>query len=238
VPIREVPVDASLRVDLAAMLDASSNAGLIFLCNPNNPTGTAHPASAIREFVDAVHQRSPETYILVDEAYFEYVDDPSYATALPLAMSNPHVIVSRTFSKIFGLAGLRAGYAVAHADTIARLDAYRLSNGINVFGAVAARASLGLPDHVRRQQQLNRDARAFTAASLRSLGCVMTPSQTNFVMADIQRDPKVFQSECRARGVAVGRPFPPLATHARISIGTIDEMRVAMNVFAEVLKRA
>jgi histidinol-phosphate aminotransferase len=238
VPVRAVRVDSALRLDLDAMYDASAGAGLVFICNPNNPTGTAHSASAIRDFVARVAERSPETFVLIDEAYFEFADDPAYGTALPLTRGNPRVIVSRTFSKVFGLAGLRVGYAIAQPATVTRLDPFRLVNGINLFAAEAAKASLELGAHVRRQQALNRDAKAYTVAAIAALGCEVVPSQTNFVMADIGRDPGKFQEECRARGVAVGRPFPPLTSHARISIGTMDEMKRALPVIAQVLKRA
>lgn len=235
-PVREVPVDAALRLDLDAMARAADGAGLVFFCNPNNPTGTVHGAPEARRFIDTVLARSPGTTVLVDEAYFEYVDDPSYESMAPLAITNPRVIVTRTFSKVFGLAGLRIGYAIAHPDAIARLEACRLANSVNVLGAAAATASLGLRDHVAREQERNRTARAFTVEAFNELGFRCQPSQTNFVMVDIRRDAKAFQSTCLERGVAVGRPFPPLNTHLRLSIGTLDEMHRAMAIIGGALK--
>ncbi|MBK8060874.1 MAG: histidinol-phosphate aminotransferase family protein [Gemmatimonadetes bacterium] len=104
VPIEEIRVDGSLFIDLQAMYEMCRGAGLLFICNPNNPTGTMHGIGDLLHFVGQVNARSPESHILIDEAYFEYVDDPTYGTAIPAAVKNPRLIVSRTFSKVYGLA--------------------------------------------------------------------------------------------------------------------------------------
>ena len=236
-PITTVAVDRALRLDLDAMYALCVGAGMIFICNPNNPTGTLRSIADLKHFVTQVNTRSPDTYTLIDEAYFEFADDPSYGTAIPLAVGNTQVIVSRTFSKVHGMAGLRAGYAIAHPATIGRLARFRLESGINAFVGVAALASLGLTEHLARQQLLNAQARTFAMNAMRALGYTVVPSQTNFFMTDIKRDPKRFQAAMRARGVAVGRPFPPLNTYTRISIGTMSEMRQAMAIAADVLKQ-
>lgn len=235
-PIVAVSIDQSLRADLDGMLAASGDAGLIYICNPNNPTGTLNSFSDVKQFINQVASRSPEARIVVDEAYFEYVEDPSYGTAIPIALENPRVIVTRTFSKVHGMAGLRAGYAIAAAPTIATLKPYRIPSGVNALAAHAARTSLGLTSHVQKQIFLNREARSYAMDAMQKLGYAVVPSQSNFFLTDIRRDPKDFQTACRARGVAVGRYFPPLKTHARISIGTMQEMQTAMGIIAEVLK--
>lgn len=230
-------VDSELRLDLNAMLDAAPGAGLVFVCNPNNPTGTAYPLSDILTFVSEVHRRSPSTTVLIDEAYFEYCDLPGYDTAIPAAISNPRVIVARTFSKVFGLAGLRVGYGITHPDTVKLLDPWRLQNSISALSSAAAGVSSALPrDYIVEQQRLNRVARDFTLKSLRDAGVKPFPSYTNFVMADIRRDAKKFQEACAKDGIAIGRPFPPLDTYARISIGTMDEMQRALPRVAGLLK--
>src|SRR5439155_23825025 len=119
VPIHAVRVGANLNLNLATMELEAQGAGLVYVCNPNNPTATVLSASAISAFVERLDRASPQTAILVDEAYHEYVDDPSYKTSIPLAVAHRNVIVSRTCSKIHGLAGLRCGYAIAQAETIA-----------------------------------------------------------------------------------------------------------------------
>ena len=234
-PVHAVPVDGALGLDLDAMVARSAGAGLVFLCNPNNPTATVHPAAAVRDFAAAVHRRSPETVVLVDEAYHEFAEAPGYATAVPLALADPRVVVARTFSKVYGLAGLRIGYAVGQPATIARLRRQRLSNSVNALGAAAALAALGDAGFAAAQVRLNREAREWTRAELARAGFASPPSHTNFVMVDIGRDARAFQQACQARGVLVGRPFPPLATQARISIGTMDEMRAALPIIRSVL---
>ena len=237
-PIRAVPVDASLRLDLDAMLAQVAGAGMVFLCNPNNPTGTVHGAAAVRDFIAEVHRRAPECVVMVDEAYHEYVDDPDYATAVPIALADPNVIVVRTFSKVYGMAGLRAGYVVGQPATLARMARHRLPNAINVLAAAAAVATLPDAEHLAREQRQNRDAREFTRKALAEMGFAAPPSSANFIMVPIGRDARVFRDACRQKGVLVGRPFPPLLTHARISIGTMDEMKRAVGVFRQVLAGA
>src|SRR2546425_894994 len=170
VPVTAVPVDAELRLDLDAMAAKANGAGLVYLCNPNNPTATAHGAADVREFVSRVLASSPRTAILIDEAYYEYVDDPSYATAIPLALADPRVLVLRTFSKVHGLAGLRAGYAIGRSEAIRAMAPYGLPVNVNVLAAAAARASLGAPAHVERERVLNRDARRFTGEFFQRAG--------------------------------------------------------------------
>jgi histidinol-phosphate aminotransferase len=235
VPVREVRVDGSLRLDLQAMYELCRGAGLLFVCNPNNPTGTLHGIGDLLHFVRQVHARSPDTMVLVDEAYFEYVDDPAYGSAIAAAVEDPRLLVSRTFSKVYGMAGIRAGYAVGHPATIRQLQAWRIPSGINVFAASAAMASLELGDHVQRQRTLNRDARRVAMDAMRRAGFAVVPSHTNFFLTDIGRDPAAFRDAARARGVAVGRPFPPLTTHMRLSIGTMDEMQRALPILTELL---
>ena len=234
-PIRGIPVDRQLRLDLDGMAAEVTGAGLVFLCNPNNPTATVHPARAVADFIARVNKVSPTTIVLVDEAYHHFVEDPGYQTAIPLAMQNPRVIVCRTFSKIYGMAGLRVGYGIGQAEPMKALRRHRLANSVNVLGAAAAIASLPLADHIEREKRRNRDSREFTRRAFQSWGYQVAPSEANFVMVDIRRDAAEFQKACRASGVLVGRVFPPLTTHARISIGTEAEMRQAIDVFRKVL---
>ena len=233
--VRAVPVRGDLKLDLDAMILQCDGAGLVFLCNPNNPTATVHGKDAIADFVSRVLRASPGTTILIDEAYHEYVEDPAYATAIPLAMENPRVIVSRTFSKVYGMAGLRIGYAIAHPDTIKAMARYRMPNAVNTLGAVAAVAALNDTNHIAREQKLNHASKEYTRRFFVDSGYNVGSSDANFLMIDIKRDSKEFQEKCKARGVLVGRQFPPLLSYARISIGTMGEMRKATEVFKSVL---
>ncbi len=237
-PVRSVPVTPTLHLDLDAMAAAATGAGLVFLCNPNNPTATVHGASTIENFVDRVHRRSPETVILIDEAYHDYVSDSSYRTAMPLARSRPNVIVSRTFSKAHGMAGMRIGYAVGDPKTLAPLKANRLQLSVNMLALAGARAAFGQAGHLEEERARNQEARRYTRSALARMGFPSGESDANFIMVDIGRDSRGFQEACRRHDVWVGRPFPPLTTHARISIGTMEEMRRATAVFELVLSSA
>ena len=235
VPIHTVRVGANLTLNLPTMELEARGAGLVYVCNPNNPTATVLSASAMSAFVEGVGRVLPPTAVLVDEAYHEYVDDASYKTSIPLAVASRNVIVSRTCSKIHGLAGLRCGYAIAHAETIAKLARFKLDNGVNQIAIAAARATLGDTERVERERASNRETREMTRRMFESMGCGVGPSETNFILVDLRRDSRLFRDACRRAGVVVGRPFPPLNNHVRISIGTMDEMQRAGATFRRVL---
>jgi histidinol-phosphate aminotransferase len=234
-PVREVPLDSQLRIDLDGMLREVKGSGLVFLCNPNNPTGHVHGRAAVEGFIRAVLAADSETVILVDEAYHEFVDDPSYASAMTYIGREPRVFVSRTFSKIYGLAGLRVGYAFGQPATLQRMARHRVVNGVGALAQVAALASLEDAAQMRREQELNREARAFTTKVFTDLGYQVVPSQTNFVLVNVRRDTNAFRVACQQQGVIVGRAFPPLMQWSRISIGTMSEMQRAAETFRRVL---
>jgi histidinol-phosphate aminotransferase len=234
-PVTDVAVDASLGADLDALAKASRGAGLVYLCNPNNPTATVHTKQDVVAFINAVTVASPQTTILVDEAYFEYVDLPGYGTVIPLAIANPRVIVARTFSKVYGMAGLRLGYAIATKDTIAKMAGFQLGSNSNQLVLAAAVASLNDPAHIAAEVKRNREVRAYTRKFFDGLGLKMSAGQANFMMVDVRREAKAFKAACLAQNVAIGRPFPPLTNQARLSFGTMPEMQKAVEVFKTVL---
>lgn len=237
--VKEIPVDSAFRLDADAMLAAAPGAGLIFFNNPNNPTATVHGAKTVTDFVAGVRKTAPAAVVLIDEAYHEYVTDPSYATALPLALQTPNVLVARTFSKAYGMAGMRIGYAIGADDTIKRLARYKMPYNISVFGVAAALAALDDPGHLEAERRRNTEVRGFTVKVLEDLGCKCTASEGNFLFVDVRRPAKEFRDACAKHGVMVGRDFPPFEkTHARISIGTMEEMKKAADVFRSVLKPA
>jgi histidinol-phosphate aminotransferase len=236
IPVRRVPVDAAGRIDLDGLAAAARGAGLVFLCNPNNPTGTVLPAAAVTDFLARVGRESPGTIVLVDEAYHDYVTDPAYASAAPTALAEPHVFVTRTFSKAHGMAGLRVGYAVGHPKTIAVLQRWAMPYHQTAPGVAAALASLEDRDHIAEERRRNAEARAFAARFFETAGYRAMDSQTNFLFVDLRRPAAEFREACRRHSVLVGRDFPPLEkTHVRISIGTMEEMRRAVEVFRTVL---
>jgi histidinol-phosphate aminotransferase len=233
-----IPVTAALALDLDHMIDAARGAGLVFLCNPNNPTGTVHGAEAVRGAIARIRERSPGTTILVDEAYHDYVDDPAYASMVPLAARDPWVVVSRTFSKAHGLAGLRVGYAIAAPETAVALRAARLGNGVNQLAAAAAHAALADTAALRAEQARNRAVRDDLRAFFTGLGYAVGQAEVNFLMVDLKRPAADVRAACRAKGVAVGRPFPPLTTHLRISLGTQPQVDRAKDVLRAVLSNS
>ena len=235
-PLRLVPLSPTLSNDLDRMADQGKGAGLVYVCNPDNPTGTFHAKSAIVSFIETLASTSPETVVMIDEAYFDCADDASYGSVATLAAERRNVVALRTFSKIHGLAGMRIGYAVAHPETLDRLRPCAGGGVVACASAAAAMASLDDTAYFQRQQALNREARARLTKALTDIGHAPVPSQANFVMVDVRRDVRDFGAACRQRGVLVGRPFPPLATQARISFGTPDEMTRAIDVFKSVLR--
>src|SRR5215510_9379739 len=240
--VKSAPVnEKTLKTDLSALLPLVKGAGMVYLCNPNNPTGTINSAQEIKDFIAEVHKQSPTTAILLDEAYCDYATDPSFATAIPIAISTPNVVVARTFSKAYGMAGVRIGYAMAEAATIKKMQAWRMPYNVNTFGVAAAVASLKDPAHIKEESARNKAVRDFTIKALADLGYTSTDSQTNFIFTEIGKTmtAAAFREGCAAKGVMVGRDFPPLEKQwARISLGTMEEMQKATEVFRSVLKPA
>jgi len=234
--VKAVAITADGMLDLDAMAEAARGAGLIFFCNPNNPTGTVHTAADVRSFVETVQRTSPETVIHLDEAYHEYVTHPHYESAAGMATEMENVFVSRTFSKCFGMAGMRIGYGIGSGRTIETLQALALGQNIAVPTVAGAYVALQDPGREVQERERNTEARSYTIDFFDGIGYDVMASQTNFIFVDIGRPAAGFRSACREHGVGVGRDFPPMEqTHARISIGTLDEMQRACRVFKEVL---
>ncbi len=239
-PVRPVALDSEFRMDLDKLADAAKGAGLIFYCNPNNPTATYVGAKATRDFFARVHRDSPQTTILVDEAYFDYVTDPDHETHIPVAIDNPRVIVARTLSKAYGMAGLRLGYAVGHVDTIKKMREWDAGSGFSSLNVLALHAGLAAiqqdPSFITAERVRNTAVRDFTMKWFADRGMKPAASQANFMFVNIGRPAKEFRDACRAKSVLVARDFPPFEkTHCRLSFGTMEEMKKAVEVFGGVL---
>ena len=210
--------------DLDGMLRAAkdSGAGLVYICNPNNPTGTITPRAEIEQFIAKMPS---ETYLLIDEAYHHFVDSQFYQSFADKRSDNPRVFVLRTFSKIFGMAGLRVGYAVGTKETIDQLSKNYVFDSPNCVGARAA--SAGLKDTTAlaaMESRMKGDRERFMAeAQKRKLTTL--PSQANFVMMDTGKPIRTVIDYFKTKNVMIGRPFPPYDTYARISLGTPGEMQ-------------
>ena len=239
-PVRDVPLGSGLTVDLDRMAGAARGSGLVFFCNPNNPTATYVGASRAREFLDRVLRESRDPTVLVDEAYFEYVSHRDHDTHIPLAVENPRIIVARTFSKTFGMAGMRIGYAVGHPDTIKKMADWDGGTGTSSLNVLAVHGALAAIQHAARivdaERARNLAAREFTQRWFADRGMKTTDSQANFTFVDLGLPARRFREACARRGILVARDFPPFErTHCRLSFGTIDEMRKAVAVFETVL---
>ncbi len=227
-PVVAVPVTGEGRLDLEAMLGKAAGAGLVYLCNPNNPTGGSMPGAVVSDFVARLAKVAPDAYVLLDEAYHDYADEPGYATGIPLALADPRVVVTRTFSKVFGMAGLRVGYAIAQPATLNALQAHTSDGTMSSASLATAAAALGDTAHLAAERDRNRAVRQFTRERFEAAGYRVLPSAANFLMIDIRRDAGSFGRVCRQERIAVARPFPPLSSHLRLTIGTKAEMDEAV----------
>lgn len=226
---------ADYRQDIPAMINAIKRnhreVGFVFLCNPNNPTGRIVPKQEVRQLLDAIPEDVP---VLIDEAYHHFVDDPAYATSLPYVLEGRPVIITRTFSKISGLAGMRLGYAVASPELVQRMRPHTTGsvNALVKWGGVAALRDTASQERVKR---MTIDLRSKAVTELQALGYPSIPSETNFFMVHLRRPVVPVIEEFRKKGVLVGRPFPPMLEHLRVSIGTEDEMRRFMVAFRDIM---
>src|SRR4030095_2699032 len=162
--------------DLEKML-APSNAGLVYICNPNNPTASITPKGQMSNFLSKV---PASTMVLVDEAYHHYVESNEYESLIPLVKERPNLIVARTFSKVYGMAGLRCGYCVTQPANINLLRAHQTWDSVNIMALVAALASLKDSDHVARGRKLNTEVKGSVCSELDKLGYKYIPSHANF----------------------------------------------------------
>ena len=204
--------------------------GFIYLCNPNNPTGVVVPAGDVRQLLDGIPEDMP---VLIDEAYHHYVDDPEYAESLPYVLEGRPVIIARTFSKIHGFAGLRLGYAIARPDLIRRMRPYSTGN-VNALVKWGGAAALDDHESMRFVRETTLRLRRQTVAELERRGYDVIPSETNFFMVHTGRPTSWVRAEFRKRGVRVGRDFPPMLEHLRVSIGNEEEMGRFMQAWDDI----
>jgi histidinol-phosphate aminotransferase len=223
------------RQDIPALIQAArvhrQEIGFVYLCNPNNPTGAIVTKTEMQQLLDGMPDNIP---VLIDEAYYHFVESPDYATSVPHVIQGRPVIVARTFSKIAGLAGMRLGYAIAPQPLIARMRSHSIAsiNALVKWGGVAA---LQDTEAQAKVKAMTLDLRKNTVAQLARLGYEVIPSEANFFMVHIRRPVSSVTGEFRRRGVLVGRPFPPMNDYLRVSVGNADEMGRFLAVFQEIL---
>ena len=231
VPFTAVPL-RDLTPDLEAMTAAvRPNTRVMFVANPNNPTGTHVGRNAVERLLREV---PPEVIVVMDEAYLEYADAPDFPDSLELRGLRERLIVTRTFSKIYGLAGLRVGYAVGPARLIDYMNRVRAPFNVSVLAQPAAIAALGDREHVARSRAHNQEQRERLSNEFRRLSLRVAPSQANFVLVDLGRPARPVYDALLRRGVIV-RPFANLPTSLRITVGTADENSRLIESLAGVL---
>ncbi|HXX47822.1 MAG TPA: pyridoxal phosphate-dependent aminotransferase [Myxococcota bacterium] len=227
-PVIRVPLRPDGAHDLPAMLAAAKSApvGLFYVCNPNNPTGTVTPRAEIEKLVAA---RPKDSVVLLDEAYIHFSDEPRGSD---LVRAGKDVVVLRTFSKIFGMAGLRAGFALARKDLLARVTGWS-TGAMPVTSMVAARTMLGEPDVIEARKRGNAERRTDLMRFFDAHGFRYTASAANHLMVDARLPTKQVIDALRAENVYVGRAWPVWPTHVRVTIGTKAEMERFKSAFLE-----
>lgn len=217
-----VPLAPDMGIDLAALAARiAPDIGLVYLCNPNNPTGRALDPAALRTFLTGLPAGVP---VLIDEAYCELSDDPDRTTMLDLVRAGRDVIVTRTFSKIYGLAGLRVGYAIAARDSAAKLRAHLGTIGVNSAAIAAAIASYDDTAFLRFSRERILEARGIILDATRRAGLRALPSQTNFVFVEVP-DANRLRDAMAARGISIRGAYGKWRTWSRVSTGRIEDVR-------------
>jgi histidinol-phosphate aminotransferase len=214
------------------MVTAAPDAGLFYVCTPNNPTGTMTPHSDIEQLLAA---KPKDSIVLVDEAYIHFSDATS---VLDLVKANQDVIVLRTFSKIYGMAGIRCGMAIGRPNLLAKLEPYNGGSAMPITAVAAATASLRHEHLVQERKKLNAGIRQNTFDWLSSHGYAYVPSQSNCFMLETKRPAREIIDAMAARTVYIGRPWPVWPTHVRITVGTQAEMDAFHSAFQAVITNA
>jgi histidinol-phosphate aminotransferase len=232
--VRLSGLDESYRIDLddmASMVDSETTA--VCITNPNNPTGPVVPATDIAAFVDSLPEH---VAVIIDEAYHEYIHDPAYESAMELVRQKKNVIVIRTFSKIFGLAGIRIGYAVGESGLITSMFSWHLYATVSRVALEAARAALQDDQHINDTVTLNDQAKQYCFDAFDTLGLEYIPSETNYFMVDVDRSAAEVRAALAEQGIYVRNGWG-MPQHLRVSTGTMQEMEDFVTALEDILSQ-
>ena len=230
--VHRVPVDDKMDHDLEAMSRrVTGKTRLIFICNPNNPTGTLLDKERLRDFIKS-HDK--QAVIFSDEAYYDFITEPDYPSMVEMVKEGRNVIVSKTFSKVYGLAGLRIGYLIARPDLAKRLKSAVMAN-TNVLAIAGAQGALKDDDFYKFSIAKNAEAKNHIYKALDQMGLEYIQSHTNFVFFKTGKPIEDIISDMKQENVLVGRPFPPMLDWCRISTGTMDEMKLFTSALEKVM---
>jgi histidinol-phosphate aminotransferase len=233
VELARAPMHEDMSIDLDALAAAVDDSiSMVYICNPNNPTGMTLDGDKLRDFCRSVGKK---TVVMIDEAYNELTDDPQYTSMIDLVRDGENVVVMRTFSKIFGMAGLRVGYGIAHPD-IKKLVGGHVMAWNNVVGLAAAHASYTDDEFIAFSRGKILEGRRMVIDTLRRNGIEPLPSQANFVYADIGRDATEFQKRLAEHKVLIHRAYEPYTNWSRISMGKLEDLERFDQVFTEVYR--
>jgi len=231
----KIPLRKDYTMDMDAMIHAAKlharDIGVVYLCNPNNPTGNIIPKNEIKKLLDSVPE---DMTIFIDEAYHHFVDNPNYEPSIKYVLEGRRVIVARTFSKIAALAGMRLGYAIAPPDMVGEMQPQMIGsiNAVVKWGGVAALKDTANEAKVKA---INKQLRERTIAELAAYGYETIPSDTNFFLVNMKSDVTPIGQKFAEKYVLVGRKFPPMDNWLRVSVGTDDEMKRFMAAFKEIM---
>jgi histidinol-phosphate aminotransferase len=230
--VRYSPLDEDYRIDLDDMASrVDSNTSAVCITNANNPTGTVLAADDIENFVGNLPSH---VVVIIDEAYHEYIDDPSYDTAIQLVHQGQNVVVIRTFSKVFGLAGIRIGYAVGINNLISAVRSWQFYATVSRLALEAAKAAIWDNNHITNTVALNNEAKQYCFDNLDLMGLEYIPSQTNFFMVDVGQPAGSVASQLAQRGISV-RTGWGMPNHLRVSTGRMEEMQDFISALNEIL---
>ncbi len=226
----KVPLTQTYAHDVKGMIAAAPDAGVFYVCNPNNPTGTLTSYSDIQYLLE---NKPKNSVVMVDEAYIHFSDAP---TAIDLVKAGKDIIVLRTFSKLYGMAGLRCGFAIARPDLLEKVHNYGGFNFMPVTAIAAASASLSDPNLLADRKRVNAQVRAATFAWLDSNGYQYIPSQANFFLLDTKHPAKEVIAAMAQQNVVIGRVWPAMPSYSRVTIGTSEEMAAFQQAWQKVMK--
>ena len=228
--VERVPLDSRNAHDLGQMRAKAVGPSLVYICNPNNPTGTLTPSGEIDSWIEA---SADDVLFLIDEAYVEYVEAETFRSASSWIEKRRNVVVTRTFSKVYGMAGMRFGYALAHPETADWLRGFTPTDNANGPALAAGRASIADDGWLEKCRASNRRAKEITLRCLAELDLETLPSHTNFLMHRVRGSLEVYIGRMRAAGIRVGRPFPPMVSYNRLTLGLPEEMERFARVLQE-----
>jgi len=231
----KIPLRKDYTTDIEGMIHATKiharDVGLVYLCNPNNPTGNIVGKNEIKKLLDNVPEEIP---VFIDEAYHHFVDNPNYESSIKYVLEGRRVIIARTFSKIAALAGMRLGFAIASPDMVAEMNPQMIGSisSLVKYGGVAALKDTATEQKVK---MINKQLRDRTTGELTAYGYEVIPSDANFFMVNMRTDIAPLGQKFQEKGVLVGRKFPPMDNFMRVSVGSDEEMKRFVTAFKEIM---